>query len=203
MSGENSVPGAAADTGQDPQRSRRHLWPTYSRTPSVQPSSSDWRWVSKTFDLEQVRYGKIALMTDADVDGAHIRCCSPSSARYMRPLLDDGRVYAAVPCPHRLDLVHPETWYGVKYTYSDDEMSGNWPPRTGPDTGQRPCAAVQGLGEMDAKQLRRADRSTDEAGPAGDDRLRHGGGLEGTLMGSDVARWTSSCQAWQSGQIDV
>ena len=61
----------------------------------------------KTFDPQGVRYGKIVLMTDADVDGAHIRCLLLTLfQRYMRPLLEDGRVYAAVPPLHRMELVH-------------------------------------------------------------------------------------------------
>ena len=56
----------------------------------------------RTFDLEAARYGKIILMTDADVDGAHIRTLLLTLFfRYMRPLVEAGRVYAAVPPLHR------------------------------------------------------------------------------------------------------
>ena len=56
----------------------------------------------RTFDLDAARYGKIVLMTDADVDGAHIRTLLLTLFfRYMRPLVDAGRVYAAVPPLHR------------------------------------------------------------------------------------------------------
>ncbi len=111
----------------------------------------------KTFDLEQVRYGKIALMTDADVDGAHIRCLLLTLFhRYMRPLLDDGRVYAAVPPLHRLDLVHPgKRGTEVKYTYSDDEMKRELAAANRAGIRVKdPVQRYKGLGEMDAKQLR-------------------------------------------------
>ena len=56
----------------------------------------------RTFELEQARYGKIILMSDADVDGAHIRTLLLTLVhRYMAPLLAAGRVYAAVPPLHR------------------------------------------------------------------------------------------------------
>ncbi|MCB9412749.1 MAG: type IIA DNA topoisomerase subunit B [Actinobacteria bacterium] len=110
-----------------------------------------------TFDLESVRYQKIVLMTDADVDGAHIRCLLLTLfQRYMRPLLEEGRVYAAVPPLHRLELVHPSRKANeVVYTYSDAEMK-----RVLADAGKRgikvkdPVQRYKGLGEMDAKQLR-------------------------------------------------
>lgn len=56
----------------------------------------------RTFDLDSARYGKIIMMSDADVDGAHIRCLLLTLFyRYMRPLVESGRVYAAVPPLHR------------------------------------------------------------------------------------------------------
>ena len=62
----------------------------------------------RTFDLDAARYGKVIIMTDADVDGAHIRTLLLTLFfRYMRPLVDAGRVYAAVPPLHRLEVVKP------------------------------------------------------------------------------------------------
>ena len=111
----------------------------------------------RTFELDAVRYGKIILMTDADVDGAHIRCLLLTLFhRYMRPLLEEGLVYAAVPPLHRVELVHPgRKGTEVIYTYSDDEMK-----RVLADAQRRnirvkdPIQRYKGLGEMDAKQLR-------------------------------------------------
>jgi DNA gyrase subunit B len=118
----------------------------------------------RTFDIEAVRYGKIVLMTDADVDGAHIRCLLLTLfQRYMHPLLEQGRVYAAVPPLHRVELIHSGRRANeVIYTYSDDEMR-----RVLADAHQRgikvkdPIQRYKGLGEMDAKQLRETtmDRS--------------------------------------------
>src|SRR5699024_7013794 len=60
----------------------------------------------RSFDLSQVRYGKVILMTDADVDGAHIRTLLLTLFfRYMRPLVEDGRVFAAVPPLHRVETL--------------------------------------------------------------------------------------------------
>jgi DNA gyrase subunit B len=78
----------------------------------------------RSFDLEAARYGKVIIMTDADVDGAHIRTLLLTLFfRYMRPLVEAGRVYAAVPPLHRIEVVNP----GAKkneliYTYSEVEM---------------------------------------------------------------------------------
>src|SRR5690606_13536328 len=60
----------------------------------------------RRFDLDAVRYGKVVMMTDADVDGAHIRTLLLTLFfRYMRPLIDAGRVYAAVPPLHRVEVI--------------------------------------------------------------------------------------------------
>src|SRR5674536_381836 len=79
----------------------------------------------RTFDLEAARYGKVVLMTDADVDGAHIRTLLLTLFfRYMRPLVDEGRVYAAVPPLHRVEVLGGG---GKKneyvYTYSEADLA--------------------------------------------------------------------------------
>lgn len=111
----------------------------------------------RSFDLEQARYGKIILMSDADVDGAHIRCLLLTLIhRYMRPLLDAGRVYAAVPPLHRLEIINSGSKPNdVFYTYSDDEMRSAL--RDAEKRGRRvkdPIQRYKGLGEMDSGQLR-------------------------------------------------
>jgi len=110
-----------------------------------------------SFDLSAVRYGKVIVLADADVDGAHIRTLLLTLFhKYLRPLLEDGRVYAAVPPLHRIEVVGSGKKPGdVIYTYSDTEMK-----KTLADLekdGRRwkePIQRYKGLGEMDALQLR-------------------------------------------------
>ncbi len=111
----------------------------------------------RTFDLESARYGKIILMTDADVDGAHIRTLLLTLIyRAMRPLLEEGRVYAAVPPLHRIEVVGgPGKKNEYIYTYSDAQLHRTLADlekkgRRVKDVPQR----YKGLGEMDAAQLR-------------------------------------------------
>jgi len=107
----------------------------------------------RTFDLEQVRYGKIILMTDADVDGAHIRCLLLTLIhRYMKPLIDAGRVFAAVPPLHRIELSGKNE---ILYTYSDAEMRSTLDSlKKSGKKWKEPIQRYKGLGEMDARQLK-------------------------------------------------
>jgi len=109
----------------------------------------------RSFTLEDARYGRVILMSDADVDGAHIRCLLLTLlSRYMRPLIEDGRVFAAMPPLHRIEVVGGKRGE-VHYTYSDDEMKKMTADLT--KAGKRwkePIQRYKGLGEMDADQLR-------------------------------------------------
>ncbi len=108
------------------------------------------------FNLDAARYQRVIFMSDADVDGAHIRTLLLTLFhRYLRPMLDAGRVFAAVPPLHRLELSSPRKGQQKYiYTYSDAEMR-----RVLLDLerrGQRwkePVQRYKGLGEMDAAQL--------------------------------------------------
>lgn len=110
----------------------------------------------RTFDLDAARYGKIILMTDADVDGAHIRTLLLTLFfRYMRPLVEAGRVYAAVPPLYRLEV--PAKGRAKKeliYAYSDEELQSHLDRLERQNrTFKQPIQRYKGLGEMDANQL--------------------------------------------------
>ena len=111
----------------------------------------------RSFELEQARYGRIILMSDADVDGAHIRTLLLTLIhRYLTPLLEAGRVFAAMPPLHRIDVVGSGGKPGeVRYTYTDAEMRSTLKELE--KKGKRwkdPIQRYKGLGEMDAAQLR-------------------------------------------------
>jgi DNA gyrase subunit B len=110
----------------------------------------------RSFDLGQARYGKVILMTDADVDGAHIRTLLITLFfRYMRPLVEAGRVFAAMPPLHRVELTNARKGQErYAYAYTDAELA-----RVLRDLERRnlrwrdPVQRYKGLGEMDAEQL--------------------------------------------------
>jgi DNA gyrase subunit B len=110
----------------------------------------------RSFDLDLARYGKIVIMTDADVDGSHIRTLLITLFfRYLRPLVEAGRLYAAVPPLHRVELTNPgKGQERYVYTYADAELA-----RVLRDLDKRgrrwkePVQRYKGLGEMDADQL--------------------------------------------------
>jgi DNA gyrase subunit B len=110
----------------------------------------------RSFDLDAARYGKVIMMADADVDGSHIRTLLLTLFyRYMRPLVEAGRVYAAVPPLHRIEVIgQGKAKNEYLYTYSDAELK-----RTLADLQRRgkrikePVQRYKGLGEMDADQL--------------------------------------------------
>ncbi|MFT4245944.1 MAG: DNA topoisomerase IV subunit B [Micrococcaceae bacterium] len=110
----------------------------------------------KSFDLEAARYGKVVLMTDADVDGAHIRTLLLTLFfRYMRPLVEAGYVYAAVPPLHRVEINAKRGKKAeVRYTYSEQELQDLLADLKATNrTYKEPIQRYKGLGEMDANQL--------------------------------------------------
>ncbi|MEO3776441.1 DNA topoisomerase IV subunit B [Micromonospora sp. B11E3] len=107
----------------------------------------------RTFDLSALRYGRVLIMADADVDGAHIRTLLITLfARYMRPLIEAGRLYAAMPPLHKITTKgrNPQT----VYTYTQAEMEAT--VRRLEKAGKQivtPIPRFKGLGEMDADEL--------------------------------------------------
>ncbi|MFM1950447.1 MAG: hypothetical protein RL418_134, partial [Actinomycetota bacterium] len=108
----------------------------------------------RSFDLESVRYEKIILMSDADVDGAHIRTLLLTLFfRYMRPLVEAGRVFAAVPPLHRVMVQSGRSKEPI-YTYSQQELNDLLRKlESSGKSYQNPIQRYKGLGEMDADQL--------------------------------------------------
>ena len=104
--------------------------------------------IGKDFDLEKLRYNRIIIMTDADVDGAHIRTLLLTFFyRYMRPLLDDGHVYIAQPPLYKVNKNRKEY-----YVYSDSELENLLVEIGGKDKATD-IQRYKGLGEMNANQL--------------------------------------------------
>jgi DNA gyrase subunit B len=114
----------------------------------------------RTFELAQARYGKVIFMSDADVDGAHIRSLLMTLFfRYMRPMVEAGRVYAAMPPLHRIELSDAKAaakkgYNRYLYAYTDAELHKRLAELS--KKGLRwkePPQRYKGLGEMDAQQL--------------------------------------------------
>ena len=106
--------------------------------------------IGDEFDIEKLRYHKVIIMADADVDGAHIRTLLLTFFfRYMRPLIEHGYVYSAVPPLYKLTRGK-----SVKVAYSDDERDAiSSQMRSDNPNAKIDISRFKGLGEMDPHEL--------------------------------------------------
>ncbi|WP_007024289.1 DNA gyrase/topoisomerase IV subunit B [Saccharomonospora iraqiensis] len=107
----------------------------------------------RTFDESALRYGRVILMADADVDGSHIRTLLITLfARYMRPVIEQGRLYAAMPPLHKITTKGRDS--KTFYTFTEREMEAKVAELE--EAGKQvvtPVPRFKGLGEMDADEL--------------------------------------------------
>ena len=157
----------------------------------------------RTFDVDAARYGRIIFMADADSDGAHIRCLLATLFfRYMRELVDAGRVYTAVPPLHRIELSNPKKGQDkYVYTYSDAELQRKLAELQRKNVKWKdPVQRYKGLGEMDASPAGR-----DHDGPAPPHAApphgrRRRGGLVG-LRAADGQRGAAAQGVHRAGRL--
>ncbi|MDD3193944.1 MAG: DNA topoisomerase (ATP-hydrolyzing) subunit B [Oscillospiraceae bacterium] len=105
--------------------------------------------IGQDFDVSKIRYGKVIIMADADVDGSHIRTLLLTFFfRFMRPLIEEGHVYLAQPPLYKVARSKK-----IRYAYSDQERDEAVKELYGADDVKKDIQRYKGLGEMDPEQL--------------------------------------------------
>ena len=105
--------------------------------------------IGEDFDITKLRYGRVVIMADADVDGAHIRTLLLTFFfRFMRPLIEEGHIYLAQP-----PLFKVAKGKQVRYAFSDDERDAYIAELSGENGAKVDVQRYKGLGEMDPDQL--------------------------------------------------
>ncbi|MEU8611965.1 DNA topoisomerase IV subunit B [Actinoplanes sp. NPDC048791] len=106
----------------------------------------------RTFDMSTMRYGRVMIMADADVDGSHIRTLLITLfAKYMRPVIEQGRLFAAMPPLHKITTKGRNAETIFTYTQQEMEAALTRLERAGKSVA--PVSRFKGLGEMDADEL--------------------------------------------------